>query len=237
MKGSAAARDWSSSDHWRTIGMPGASPLFTETPFLKRLFERYLDGVLAMDAHGYRVYSNPSLDAMVGGGGRLPLRTPIPPPYVPSDQHRTYFGLLEAVPRVLANTGSASGELVLTRSGQQRFQVDVTIGALAPPRGSFLAVWLIRNGSRVDRDPVLRSSAESSRPGRPATGDLTGFETLTRREAQVLDLLLDGWRVGSIATGLFVSEHTVRNHLKAVLRKLDAHSQRELIEKVRARRT
>ena len=46
MKGSAAARDWSSSDHWRTIGMPGASPLFTETPFLKRLFERYLDGVL-----------------------------------------------------------------------------------------------------------------------------------------------------------------------------------------------
>ena len=44
-----------------------------------------------------------------------------------------------------------------------------------------------------------------------------------------------GWRVKSIAVALFVSEHTVRNHLKSIFRKLGAHSQRDLIEAMKSR--
>ena len=35
------------------------------------------------------------------------------------------------------------------------------------------------------------------------------------------------------ARTLYLSEHTVRNHLKAIFRKLDAHSQTELLDRLR----
>ncbi len=58
-------------------------------------------------------------------------------------------------------------------------------------------------------------------------------DSLTRRERDVLALLLDGRRVASIARTLYLSEHTVRNHLKAIFRKLGAHSQTELLDRLR----
>jgi DNA-binding CsgD family transcriptional regulator len=47
-------------------------------------------------------------------------------------------------------------------------------------------------------------------------------------------LLLEGHRVVSIAAELGVSEHTIRNHLKSIFRKLGIHSQAELVRHVRA---
>lgn len=55
------------------------------------------------------------------------------------------------------------------------------------------------------------------------------------REFEVLEYLLDGQRVSRIATHLHISTHTVRNHLKALFRKLGVHSQAELIGKCRRR--
>jgi len=46
----------------------------------------------------------------------------------------------------------------------------------------------------------------------------------------VLRLLLSGHRVASMARTLSVSPFTVRNHLRAVFRKMRAHSQQQLIE-------
>ncbi len=56
---------------------------------------------------------------------------------------------------------------------------------------------------------------------------------LSAREADVLRALVAGRRVRDIARSLGISLHTARNHLKAVLRKLGAHSQSELIERFR----
>ena len=56
---------------------------------------------------------------------------------------------------------------------------------------------------------------------------------LSPRETEVLDRLLEGHRVTSIADQLEVSEHTVRNHLKSMFRKLGVHSQAELVGLVR----
>lgn len=53
---------------------------------------------------------------------------------------------------------------------------------------------------------------------------------LSARERQVLQALLANKRVPMIARSLFISEHTVRNHLKLVYRKLGVHSQTELLE-------
>ena len=58
-------------------------------------------------------------------------------------------------------------------------------------------------------------------------------DALTPREREIVSALATGQRVGAIAERLGVSEHTVRNHLKAVYRKLDVHSQVELLSRWR----
>jgi DNA-binding NarL/FixJ family response regulator len=51
------------------------------------------------------------------------------------------------------------------------------------------------------------------------------IERLTRREAEVLGLLMEGRQVGEIARACYVSESTVRTQVKAILAKLQVSSQ------------
>jgi len=57
----------------------------------------------------------------------------------------------------------------------------------------------------------------------------TALSSLSRRETEVLRLLLMNRRPTTIARELSRSVHTVRNQLKAIFRKLNVHSQEELI--------
>lgn len=57
-----------------------------------------------------------------------------------------------------------------------------------------------------------------------------GLEALTQREREVLDALLSHQRPPQIAERLFISPHTVRNHLKSIYAKLGVHSQAELLD-------
>ena len=57
---------------------------------------------------------------------------------------------------------------------------------------------------------------------------------LTRRQREILYLLVEGTRVSQIATRLTLSETTVRNHIQAILRELGAHSQLEAVARARA---
>jgi DNA-binding NarL/FixJ family response regulator len=61
------------------------------------------------------------------------------------------------------------------------------------------------------------------------------FDQLTPRQAEVLDRLLQGQRVSTIANELYINPSTVRNHLAAIFQKLEVHSQSELLEYVRER--
>lgn len=68
-----------------------------------------------------------------------------------------------------------------------------------------------------------------------ATADVAALADhgLTAREIEVVDLLLLGHRVATIASMLFVSPHTVRNRLKSIFPKLGVHSQVELVRVAR----
>lgn len=71
-------------------------------------------------------------------------------------------------------------------------------------------------------------------PVRSAATALTGVPStvlgqLTLREREVLELLVLGRRIRQVAEALFVSPHTVRNHVKALFRKLGVHSQEALV--------
>jgi PAS domain S-box-containing protein len=57
---------------------------------------------------------------------------------------------------------------------------------------------------------------------------------LSPREREILGELVAGLRVPAIASKLFISPHTVRNHLKSMYRKLDVPDQAALIERIRS---
>lgn len=72
-------------------------------------------------------------------------------------------------------------------------------------------------------------------PGMPVPHAVDGLlrnpdaQKLTRREFEVLVRVLMGDDVPAIGSVLFISPHTVRNHLKAIYRKLDVRSRVELV--------
>ncbi|MFI9489482.1 response regulator transcription factor [Promicromonospora sp. NPDC052451] len=93
-------------------------------------------------------------------------------------------------------------------------------GALEP--GAMVdAIRLCRNGSQV----VSGVAAPSAAPPRgPAVRDL-----LSRREAEVMDLVADGLANGEVAARLFISEKTVKNHVNSLFAKLGVTTRSQAI--------
>lgn len=74
-----------------------------------------------------------------------------------------------------------------------------------------------------DRKVALIKQLEEHRSDRD--GRFLPFESLSRREGEVLCLLMEGYSVNKIAESSFVSIGTVRTQVKAILRKLGVSSQ------------
>ncbi len=109
----------------------------------------------------------------------------------------------------------------------------------------------IRNGAvgyilkNTSSDKLLDAIREAYRGGAPmspeiarkviryfrgsADGDLTA--SLSEREIEVLQCLIDGHSYKSIADKLFISTHTVRFHLHNIYEKLHVRSRAELVAK------
>ncbi|WP_300162550.1 response regulator transcription factor [Solidesulfovibrio sp.] len=71
-----------------------------------------------------------------------------------------------------------------------------------------------------------RLDAYASRRARPAD---PAYETLTRREQQVLRLLAEGRNISEIAAGLYISRKTVENHRSNIFGKLGLTNLAELV--------
>ncbi len=210
-------------------------------PSLKTIFDDLVEGVLVVDIAGHRMYSNPALNDLVGGNACHPMGTPDPPSYVPLDQRQRYFLALKGTSSLLTmeGSGAASTWLDLVTAGRARVRTRVTISSFTGPRGWRFAVWLLnpelaQPAARTVGGPGAYAGASAAPDAFLGWGPLSAVETLTRREKDVLQLLLDGRRVSSIARTLYLSPQTIRNHLKAIFRKLGAHSQAELLDSLRA---
>lgn len=211
---------------------------------LKTIFDDLSDGVLVVNPAGHRVYSNPALDDLVGSDACQPLDTSDPPPYVPRDQRQKYLRMLEAMASLLSveGSGAASTRFEMITRDRGRVRARMTISAFpSAGRGRFAVCLLTPELVRPEDESSLanldnRDPAGSRARSTDASMNLEPLrwpDSLTRRERDVLALLLDGRRVASIARTLYLSEHTVRNHLKAIFRKLGAHSQTELLDRLR----
>ncbi|MDT7837254.1 LuxR C-terminal-related transcriptional regulator [Aquabacterium sp. OR-4] len=62
-----------------------------------------------------------------------------------------------------------------------------------------------------------------------AQGDAPSPETLTRKEIRVLQLLAEGYSNSALAEKLFVSDSTVRTHLRNINTKLGSHSRTQAV--------
>lgn len=76
----------------------------------------------------------------------------------------------------------------------------------------------------------LLSAARRRPSGRPS-----GACPLTGRQLEILRLVADGVSTGEIASRLYLSRATVRNHVAATLRALEAHSRIEAVAIARRR--
>jgi DNA-binding CsgD family transcriptional regulator len=81
-------------------------------------------------------------------------------------------------------------------------------------------------------DDLAWAGVETTRLSAKAVDSMSAAELLTPREREILEMLSSGLRAPTIATKLFLSPSTVRNHLSTAFRKVGVTSQAEFFELV-----
>jgi DNA-binding CsgD family transcriptional regulator len=95
-----------------------------------------------------------------------------------------------------------------------------------------IVVHVVREGRKKKLSALekgLGIEASTREPLWPMTTKEGEPVTLTTREKEILRHLAQGQSAAEIGTGLFISTVTVRNHIQAILRKLDVHSKLEAV--------
>lgn len=237
--------------------MSARSPLADVIVPLRALFDLMSDGILVTNGSGYRTYSNPALDWLVGQDACEPKSTNGPPRFLPLDQHERYFRYLQALGNGEVTDEVLSLEWEVQRKDRERIPVAIK---MLPIRngGSVPAavLWLVLATDEANRTAPPAGHArieELEEALKRITGELQSvgvlgqpdtesqlpdaigpmLSRLSTREKEVVAKLLEGQRVTMIAEMLCVSPHTVRNHLKSIFRKVGVHSQAELVSLMR----
>ena len=83
--------------------------------------------------------------------------------------------------------------------------------------------WAAKNKMWVS-PPLLTSILSGFRPSTDLEGARNHLKSLTKRELQVLTLMVDGLSHAQIAEQLHVSTNTVRTHTQNLQKKLNTHS-------------
>ena len=92
-------------------------------------------------------------------------------------------------------------------------------------------VWLVMHGSLLEGSDHLALVVEPAKAGDVAPLIVEAYG-LSRRELDVTRLIARGLGTSEIAATLFLSPHTVRDHVKAVFEKVGVSSRGELVAKV-----
>ena len=144
---------------------------------------------------------------------------------------------LEALPR-LREAAPQAEVVVLTASGTETNLLSaIRAGAAGyllktePPERIVEFLRGVARGEAALSGEVARRLLERVRSGARDSGVPNAIaEALSARELEVLLLLDEHLGTDDIARRLFISEHTVRSHVKSLLRKLNVASRREALE-------
>jgi len=64
-----------------------------------------------------------------------------------------------------------------------------------------------------------------------ATGIITTNELLSERELEVLRCLARGQTTGQVASTLYISENTVKTHIRHILKKMEVNSRADAVDR------
>jgi DNA-binding CsgD family transcriptional regulator len=227
---------------------------------LRFVLNRSSDAYVGHDLLGRRIYSNDVYDRVVGYDGAQFVGKWGPfPEWDVAAEAAMGAGVLQA--RAAFRHGAEITtpiEISIRHSTGQAAAVkmdlhlvtdlaDDPVAVLAMVQPTRRLPWLERRrNEEVERVRALESAmqliaVELSRVGIAPVGDTRsvegapaeGFGELSARQWEVVQHILAGRRVTAIAATMHLSEHTVRNHLKAVFLKLGVASQSELVERFR----
>jgi DNA-binding CsgD family transcriptional regulator len=218
---------------------------------LQELLEAMTDGVLITDESGRSTYSNPALDEIVGERACGPARNEDAPAWISMPHRSEYRRLITRAlnGRIPRRPQSVAWDLLSPRG--ESIATNTKIIPMhngSGPSAALLWIFSPAPGEvRVIQDPRRRELEDAMRRISDELGRIgmhsgsapveptlhhPDLDLLSRRERDVVTHLLQGHRVVSIAELLDVSEHTVRNHLKSIFRKLGVHSQAELVDRL-----
>jgi two-component system, NarL family, nitrate/nitrite response regulator NarL len=145
---------------------------------------------------------------------------------------------LEALPGI-RDAAPGCEVVVLTASGTEENLLGAIRGGAAgyllksePPERIVAFLRGVANGEAALSGEIARRLLEQVRVGGGRESGVPDSiaEALSAREVEVLLLLDEHLATDQIAKRLFISEHTVRSHVKSLLRKLDVSSRREALE-------
>jgi len=189
--------------------------------------------------HGFAVVGEASDgEEAIGVAGRLQ------PELVLLDLSMPGLSGIEALPR-LREAAPGCEVVVLTASGTEENLLAAIRGGAAgyllknePPGRIAEFLRGVAQGEAALSGEIARRLLDEVRNGggrRSGVPDAIA-RVLSAREVEVLLLLDEHLGTDQIARRLFISEHTVRSHVKSLLRKLGVSSRREALEALAAAR-
>lgn len=146
-------------------------------------------------------------------------------------------GGLDAAERILAAHPSARIVFLTTfsddeyivralRLGAKGYLIKQEVATIAPALRTVMAGQSVLGGEVLDRMDALMSRGPACAESAPC-GEISGG--LTERESAIVELVAEGLDNKEIAGRLYLSEGTVRNHISAILQKLDLKNRTQLV--------
>ena len=131
---------------------------------------------------------------------------------------------VEIAPTIVGDSGTALVALVLIAKSEP-------VVRLSAPAVTAIPNELRRIADHIETAAVMAPLAKATE----AIG-LAAVEDLSPRQWEVLQRLVRGERVSTIAAEMYLSRSTIRNHLTAIFAKVGVHSQEELVALYHRRR-
>src|SRR6059036_2955445 len=188
-----------------------------------------------LDQHGFGVAGQAG-----DGNEAIALAKRLQPDLVLLDLSMPDLDGLEALPRI-RDAAPGCEVVVLTASGTEDNLLAAIRGGAAgyllktePPERIVEFLRGVANGEAALSGAVARRLLDQVRSGSRRVGGVPDriVKTLSAREVEVLLLLDEHLSTDAIARRLYISEHTVRSHVKSLLRKLGVSSRREALEQL-----
>jgi DNA-binding NarL/FixJ family response regulator len=188
-----------------------------------------------LDQHGFEVAGQAG-----DGAEAIVLARELAPDLVLLDLTMPGMDGLTAISRI-RESAPACEVVVLTASGtEENLLAAIRAGAAGyllksePPERIASFLHGVDAGEAALSGAVARSLLERVRDGRGISRGIPDeiAERLSARELEVLLLLDEHLGTDEIAARLYISEHTVRSHVKNLLRKLGVSSRRDALERL-----